>query len=232
MAGTITRLQFQQHTADRVNVYLDGQFAFGLPALEAAHLRVNQFLTDAEIERLLAADLVQQAYDRAVRFLSVRPRSRAEVRRHLTLTATNAANKIADDAAASAAAEAVVEAVIEKLTQQGYLNDGDFARFWVDNRQQFRPKGSRALRQELRQRGLDSETIDAALADIDPSAGAYRAAQHQARRLAGLVKTDPAMFRRKLGDFLARRGYDYEIVRDVLARLAAELGAEDVPDDN
>ena len=136
MSGTITRLQFQQKTADRVNVYLDGQFAFGLPALEAARLRVGQHLSDADIDALHAVDQTQKAYDRAVRFLSYRPRSVSEVRRHLAQDGED---------------EATVEAVLGKLAEQGYLNDAEFARYWVDNRTQFRPKGPRALRQELRQ---------------------------------------------------------------------------------
>ena len=61
MSGTITRLQFQQKAADRVNVYLDGQFAFGLPALDAARLRVGQHLTDADIDALHAVDQTQKA---------------------------------------------------------------------------------------------------------------------------------------------------------------------------
>jgi regulatory protein len=209
MSGTITRLQFQQRSADRVNIYLDGQFAFGLPALEAARLRVGQHLTDADIEALLAVDQAQAAYDRAVRFLSYRPRSVSEVRRYLR-------QEIED--------EATVEAVLGKLVEQGYLNDAEFARYWVDSRAQFRPKGPRALRQELRQHGLENAEIDTALMGLNSAEGAYVAARQRAARLAGLAKSDPAAFRRKLSDFLARRGFDFEIIRDVVARLAGEFG--------
>ena len=209
MSGTITRLQFQQKTADRVNVYLDGQFAFGLPALEAARLRVGQHLTDADIDALHAVDQTQKAYDRAVRFLSYRPRSVSEVRRHLAQDGED---------------EATVEAVLGKLAEQGYLNDAEFARYWVDNRTQFRPKGPRALRQELRQRGLESAEIDTALTGLNTAEGAYAAARGRAARLGGLATTDPAAFRRKLGEFLARRGFDYETIREVVARLAGEFG--------
>jgi regulatory protein len=216
MAGQITGLRFQQQTADRVNVYLDGHFAFGLPALEAAHLRVGQYLSDAELSRLQAADQTQKTYDRAVRFLSYRPRSTAEVRRHLA------------DAEAD---ETTIEAVLDKLAAQGYLNDAEFARYWVENREQFRPKGPRALRQELRQHGLAGEAIEAALAEVNPAEGAYAVARQRAMRIADLAITEPAVFRRKLSDFLARRGFDYEIIRDVIGRLADEFGAEPVADD-
>ena len=210
MAGIITNLRFQQRAHDRVNIYLDGRFAFGLPALEAARLRVGQHLSDADIEQLQALDTGQKAYDRAVRFLGVRPRSRAEVRRHL------------GEAEISAP---VIEAVLDRLAEQGYVDDASFARYWVENREQFRPKGPRALRQELHQRGLDGAVVDSALADLDQVASAYEAAQPRAGRLAGLAQADPQEFRRKLGNFLLRRGFDYGVVREIVRRLADELGA-------
>ncbi len=196
-------------------MYLDGQFAFGLPALEAARLHVGQYLSDAEITQLRSADQFQRAYDRAVRFLGFRPRSLAEVRRHLARTV--------DD-------PDLIAGVLEKLAAQGYLDDAEFARYWVENRKRFRPKGPRALRQELRQRGLSADAIAAALDAVDASHSAYNAARPRAARLADLARTDAASFRRRLGDFLARRGFDYETIQEVVTRLAEEFGAEPAPD--
>lgn len=210
-------MRFQQKTADRVNVYLDGQFAFALPAVVAAGLRVGQFLDDTTISQLQATDRRQKAYDRAVRYLSFRPRSVAEVRRYLARTE--------DD-------PEVITAVIGRLTENGYLDDGEFARFWVENRQRFRPKGVAALRQELRQHGVDPETIAATLADMNPSEAAYQAGLSQATRLAKLAHTDPVSCRRKLSEFLLRRGFDHDTVQETVSRLMTELRAaspEDIP---
>jgi regulatory protein len=77
MAGTITALRFQKRNKNRVNVYLDGQFAFGLVAIEAARLRVGQTLSDNDVARLQMRDEVERAYERALNFLSYRPRSEA-----------------------------------------------------------------------------------------------------------------------------------------------------------
>ena len=169
---------------------------------------MGQYLDDDAIARLQAQDERQKAYDRALRFLSYRPRSQAEVRRNLLAAGLDAE---------------LVEATLARLAAQGYLDDAEFARFWVENRQQFRPKGSVALRGELRQRGVAAETVDAALADLDPEAGAYEAGQPRAVRLAALAQADPAAFRRKLGDFLLRRGFGYEIVKQTVARLLREM---------
>jgi regulatory protein len=208
VGGRITSLRFQKRSPDRVNVYLDGEFAFGLPAIEAAKLRVGQNLEDHDIERLRSLDVEQKAYDRAVRFLAYRPRSEAEVRDRLERSDSD---------------PAVIEAVIERLKAQSYLDDAEFARFWVEGRQRFSPRSTVALRQELRRKGLDDSTIAPAVAELDAVAAAYQAARPRALRLSGLADSDPMLFRRKVGDFLLRRGFDYEVVREVVIRLMHEL---------
>jgi regulatory protein len=216
VGGRITSLRFQKHSPDRVNVYLDDRFAFGLPAVEAARLRVGQTLEEREIESLRSLDVEQKAYDRAARFLACRPRSEAEVRRRLERSETD---------------PDVIEAVIGRLKTQGYLDDAEFARFWVEGRQRFRPRSAMALRQELRRKGLDDATIAPAVAELDAVAAATEAARPRALRLSGLAGSDPLLFRRKMSDFLLRRGFDYEVVREVVARLTDELAGGEAQTD-
>jgi regulatory protein len=83
MAGEISALVFQKRNKERVNVYLDGRYAFSLPAIEAAQLHRGQYLSDAEIGALREKGELQKGYDRALRFLAYRPRSRAEVEEYL-----------------------------------------------------------------------------------------------------------------------------------------------------
>ena len=83
MAGKITALAYQKRNKDRVNVHLDGKFAFGLAAIEAARLQVGQTLSDEEIIELRVRDDLERAYGRALDYLSYRPRSESEVRRNL-----------------------------------------------------------------------------------------------------------------------------------------------------
>ena len=80
MTGTITALIAQKRNKDRVNVYLDGEFAFGLAAIEAIRLRQGQVLSDEEIEHLKALDEIERAHERALNLLSYRPRSAQEIR--------------------------------------------------------------------------------------------------------------------------------------------------------
>lgn len=205
MAGKITALVVQQRNKERVNVFLDGEFAFGLALIEAVKLKKGQQLTEADIERLKALDEIEVAHERALNYLSYRVRSSQEVRRKLREKEFS---------------ETAIEAVMERLERVGLLDDGTFARFWVENRETFKPRGARALRYELRQKGVADEDIEAVLADLDEEDSAYRAAQQRIRRYR---QVDEATFRKRMGDYLSRRGFNYTIIRDVLDRIWGEL---------
>jgi regulatory protein len=115
-----------------------------------------------------------------------------------------------------------IEPVAQRLERAGLLDDEAFARYWVENREQHRPRGPRALRYELRQKGIADKTIDRALASLDIPDSAYRSAGPKARQLAHL---DRETFIKKLVAYLARRGFDYEIARETAGRHWAELAA-------
>jgi regulatory protein len=212
MAGTITELRFQKRNKNRVNVHLDGQFAFGLAAIAAVRLRVGQTLSDEEIARLQRQDGIERAYERALNFLSYRPRSEAEVRRNLH-------KKNVEDE--------VVETVVERLTRAGLLDDREFARYWVENRLQFNPRGARALRQELRQRGVSTSIITDTLAGLNEEAAARKAASAGARRLAHL---EPRDFRRRLWAYLARRGFSYTVIETLVEEMLEAACCEALSD--
>ena len=209
MAGTITALKVQKRNPRRVNVYLDGHYAFGLAAIEAAKLRRDQVLSDEDIERLKKRDSFEKAHDRALHFLSYRPRSEAEVRRYLQ---------------GKAVSPAVEEEVVERLTRAKLLDDLAFARYWVENRERFKPRGLRMLRYELRQKGVDAKIIAQSLADLNEEESAYRVATQRGRRLAHL---DQASFRQKLSAYLLRRGFPYGVVNPTVERTWQEIRAED-----
>jgi len=206
----VTALKQQSRNKNRVNVYLDDQFAFGLAKIEAVRLRIGQELTQADLARLKAADGVEQAHERALRFLGVRPRSEAEVRQRLRRQGVD---------------EAILEEVLERLRRAGLVDDQAFAKYWIENRTTFRPKSKRAMLVELRRKGVATEVLDEALSASDDSQAAYDVARKRAPRLAKLPEPD---FRRKLSEFLGRRGFSYDIIEPVLERVWKEL-RESVP---
>lgn len=207
----ITSLEVQKRNKERVNVYLDGEYAFSLGMMDAMRLHKGQTLTEAEVNQLKGEDLVVRAVESASRFLGHRPRSIAEVRRNLV-------EKEFDPG--------VIDAAVVRLTNLGYLDDTAFARYWIQSRTQFKPLGATALRFELRQKGVPDTVIQAVLDEVDDESGAYRAATTLLKRMRG---TDRRTARQKLSTALARRGFRYDDIQPAIARLFDEI-EEEQPD--
>ncbi len=212
---TITAIEVQKKNPERVNVYLDGEFAFGLARIVAAWLHKGQVLDEQKIASLQDEDARERAYQQAMLFLSYRARSEAEIRRNLRK------HEIP---------EPVIEATLERLRQARLADDPEFARAWVENRSTFRPRSRMALALELRQKGLSEEASKAALEGVDEEALAWQAARKRAPRLEGLEWKD---FRKKLSEFLGRRGFPYTIIAPTVSRLWNEMhaGQEQTLDD-
>jgi regulatory protein len=196
--ATITAITNQKRNAERVNIFLDGRYAFSMTLTAAANLTVGQTLTEQQQANLEREAELSKAVEKAVRFVSYRPRSETELRQHLR-------RKQLDDA--------LIEEVIARLRRYNYLNDDEFAAYWVEQRESFKPRSPMALRQELRQKGVDSETIDRAVDDIDELDAARRAAE---KRLNQLARLPYDQFRAKLGGYLQRRGFSYSVIREVI----------------
>ena len=202
---TITRLQVQKHNQERVNVFLDDEYAFAVALDIAVELRKGQELDAADVARLRDADTLAQAYARAVRYLGSRPRSQAEIERYLR-------DKEYDDG--------VIAATVERLLAQGYLDDAAFAQYWRENRDRFRPRSAAALRAELRQKGVDRADVDEALDGLDEEAAAWAAVASKLPRWQALPADE---FNQKVSAFLARRGFGYATIRTVCRRARNEI---------
>ena len=206
----ITAIEPQQKNPQRVNIYLDGEFAFGLAAIVATWLKVGQDIDETQAAKLKAEDEREVTYQKALHFLSFRPRSSAEVHRNLIKRGV---------------AEELVQETVERLQQAGLVNDQEFARAWVENRNAFRPRGRAMLKMELRRKGLSDETVQSVLEEqADEETLALEAARKYVRRLAGL---DWPHFRQKLGGFLTRRGFSYATLAPVVSKVWQESQTAD-----
>ena len=215
-AGRVTALRPTKRDPDRIAVDLDGSFAFALPATLVGdeRIEVGDLLDVDRVTALLAADQASRATEAALVFLSYRPRSEKEVRDRLRRGGYE------PDA---------IEHAIGRLHEWRYLDDADFARRWVENRTAHRPRGKRLLQQELRHKGIDGEIARDAIdnADLDETGAAEALAR---RRLPTYAGDDPAAIRRRLGAYLARRGYGYDVIRIALDRALGEADdMDDVP---
>ena len=213
-AGQITALRPTKRDPDRIAVDLDGSFALALPAALVAdeRLEVGDVLNGERVGALLAADQASRATEAALVFLGYRPRSEKEVRDRLRRSGYE---------------QEAIDHAISRLHEWRYLDDADFARRWVENRATHRPRGRRLLQQELRHKGIDTETAREAIDDaaLDETGAAEKLAR---RRLPAYSGDEPAAIRRRLGAYLARRGYSYDVIRTALDRALGE--AEDMDD--
>jgi len=212
VSGTITAISAQARDPERVNVFVDGRFAFGMTRLLAAEqgLAVGEELSAERVATLRALDDQQRALEAAFRLLTRRPRSEREIRDRLERHGF---------------APPVIDAVIAKLEAWRYVDDEEFARYWVEQREANRPRGRRLLEQELWQKGIDREIVRATLdeANLDETAAALELAR---AKLPSYRRLEPAVARRRLGAFLQRKGFSYETVRTVLRELG-EIGEGD-----
>jgi regulatory protein len=184
-----------------VRVYLDGRFAFSLEPETAARLKLGQELSESEIEDLVKDNEKQRALASAYLSLSHRPHSSQEIRQKL---------------ARKQFGEETISRTLADLTARGLLNDAEFARFWRENREAFRPRSRSFVGLELRHKGVAAELAGEATAGMDDAASALRAAEKKAKTLA---RADHDTFFRRLGDYLKRRGYNYEVIQKTIAQL-------------
>ncbi len=147
------------------------------------------------------------AYEDAIRFLGARARSVAEIRRRLR-------GKQHDELA--------IDGAIERLRANGHVDDLAFAKYWLEQRERFRPKGDRALVSELLQKGVAREAIDTVLGERAPDAQLAQARAAIRKPLARWSGMDDADRKRRVQAYLVQRGFDYATIEEVLEHPAAE----------
>ncbi len=147
------------------------------------------------------------AYDAAVRYLAGRPHTVAEIHRHLR-------SKRFDEGA--------IDHAIDRLRAQRYVDDDAFARWWLEQRERFKPRGDRALRTELMQKGVARDVIDTVLGERAPDADVELAKRALSRPLTRWATLPPQERKRKIHAYLAARGFDYGTIEEVMRAEASD----------
>lgn len=210
--GTITRLVAQTRNPERVSVYLDGRFAFGLhrDVVLQHGLHKGLALDVATQERLASADQVLVAKSKALHYLAHRARSEHEVRQKL---------------ARSGFSEGVAEQAVARMRELGYLDDAAYAEAYARGRFERGGYGPRRVQNDLLRRGIDRRLIEQTVARVfSVRDDVVEAAREQAlRRWPRLAREeDPRKRRKKLHDFLLRRGFSHDTTRRVVEEIARE----------
>ena len=209
---TVTAITPQRKGNNRLSIFVDGKFTIGVSTdvLQKTGIHTGKSVSRSEIENLKKAEQRQNAMNRALQYLSYRPRSEYEVKTRLKRYGYE------DD---------MVTATLERLRSLGYVDDTAFTMFWIENRSSFSPRSTRLISQELKQKGIDTGTITEIISSIDDETEAYKAGQSKS---SSLTTVDKNQFRKKLGASLRRRGFDYDVISRVVSRLWNEQTSEDI----
>lgn len=203
----ITALRSNKRTDKRVSLFLDGKFAMSMDAevVVKEGLKIGQEMPDDRLKTLTKNAGLSSCFNTAYRYLGYRPRSAAEMRERLQ-------HRNFEDSQ--------IEIVINKLKEQNLLDDTAFAQFWKENRESFRPTSQRLIRLELKKKGVADETIDEVVSQMDDTDSAYRAAISKAKRMS---HQEYETFRRRLGDYLKRRGFGYSAINQTIKKVWQEM---------
>lgn len=206
MAKLITDIQPQKKDPKRINLYLDGEFAFGISKVVAAWLKIGQTITDEKMETLRSEDEIETAYLKSLHFISYRPRTSFEIRKNLL---------------GKGYPETIIDHVIDLLEQNHLVGDREFARDWIANRKELHPRSRSVLAMELRRKGIPDEIIQASLeGNTDDEELAYLEARKYQHRIENLERVT---FLKKMISHLSGRGFNYSTIRPVVDRIWNEL---------
>ena len=181
---------------------MDGEFVAGVheDVAAALNLGVGQSFDRDRLVELVKAETMRKARERALRLIGYRDRSKSEIRKRLV---------------GSDFPEDIVEEVVDHLSRAGLLDDRKFSRDWVKSRTASKPMGRTRLAWELRSRGVDAPIVEQALEGLDQEAEYGLARSVAEARLRKMDRDDPSV-RSKLGSFLRRRGFSWDVIERVL----------------
>jgi len=202
MEKTITEIEIQKHNPNRLNVYLDDAFAFGVSRFVGAWLKTGSVLSEEEIEQLVSRDAREKAFQKALHYISYHPRSEHEVTEKLTELGFS---------------EALIADVIAELNEKNYINDQQFAENWIATRSESKPRSQRMFAYELRDKHISETIISQALANAPADEElALRLGQKYLRRYAHL---DNETFKKKLKGVLARKAFSFSVADQAIITL-------------
>ena len=202
--ATITKIEIQKRNKGRCAIFLDHEFAFGLDAaIVVQHgLKAGDQITQVQISEILYEEEKQRIKEQVYRFLARRAHSEKELRTKLLRKRFE---------------KSLVEAVILELERQKLVDDAAFAHAFVHSRLRSKPLGEHALRQELRNKGLAETHIASALQKAyDEKSQVDYARDLIQKKMPHYEEFEDRIKKKRLADFLVRRGFDWELVKEVL----------------
>ena len=208
-----------QKKNDRFNIFVDGEFAFGISAETRfmKQLEVGKHLSEGQISRLIETDQIERLLQMSLKFLSFRPRSEKEVRDYLLRKGR--IGEIEKSDTEKTRYEKSVEKVVQKLKNLDQINDKEFASWLVEQRKRFRPRGNRLIKAELAQKGIDKDIINEIAEENNQESEEELAIKAAQKKYTSYKKLNTNEFRIRLGQYLTRRGFDWGTIKKVVDTL-------------
>lgn len=200
MRKKITRIE-KQTKRDRYNIYLDGIYEFSISSriLADTGLQENKDLSEKDVEKIKETDIENKVYNRATLILSYRANTESELRKKLL--------KSFD--------EDVIDRIILKLKDQGFLNDFDFTKRYIESSK----KGKKLVRLELLRKGIDKEQVEKALKTVSDEHELANASRAAKKVLKKYKNESQIKQKKKLYEALTRKGFSYNIYKQVIKNL-------------
>lgn len=211
----ITSIKPQKKDKKRFNVFLDGKFTFGINVENLVKYKLQNGINLSQklIDQILKKEEVSKLFDSCLKYLSFRPRSEKEVKNYIAKKISKYENVKFSQAKESS----LVETVIKKLKNHKFLDDFEFARWWVEARSKSKPRGIFLIKSELIQKGVEKEIIEQAISNISNQLSlATKALGKKIPRWQNLPQKE---FKKKVFSFLSSRGFEFDIIKDVVAHF-------------
>jgi regulatory protein len=202
----VTDIQPQKKRQGFFNIFIDGKYSFAISAelLLKHKLKSGLDIGQEKIDKIIKEAEYGKWFDATLNFLSYRPHSQSEVRDYLKRKQVG---------------ETVEQAIIEKLIRLKFLDDREFAKWFIEQRQTFRPKGKHLLKLELLNKGISREIIEEALSSTE-SRTEFEVAKELAQKKLSFLHNYPIQKQReKIVSFLGRRGYSWDVISKVLSNI-------------
>lgn len=211
----ITKVERQKKHPSRVSIYIDDQFSIGIhkEVLLRSGLRVGDQISESIIDELREREESHRARDAAMRLLSHRARSERELRDRLKQKGLSPEG---------------IKKVLDSLTQSGLVNDLEFARAFAHDKLLKKPIGKSMLKQRLREKGISKEVIEQVLSEVYEKVKEDEYAVELARSRYERFRStfeglEPMKRKKKLSDYLAHRGFEWEAVAKAVKEVLGEV---------
>jgi len=199
----ITELKITGGRGSKITIVFDdlSTLEISKEALEESDISTGLAVSPQQIQELKQRDHYFSCLNAALRFMTHRPRSKREVA--IRLRQRGFSGK-------------TIETVLKKLEEKKLLDDAEFAKVWTDNRKAFSPRSKFAIRHELMQKGISSDMIDEAIAELNDDENAYQAGLKKIHLLKSVPHEE---FIKKLARLLQTKGFSFSVTKNAVERL-------------